>query len=124
MESRRDLGPRDRSPDSHPWGSLAVALGRLGHGVRLGPVGDRIANGAGVATTIGNRGAGRAEIGPQPRHGNCVGALPRTEREAQRPAPGIDDDRDLRAQSGAGSSDGVIGHLFFPSAACGCARTI
>ena len=101
---------------------LAVALG---WDVRGGAVGrDKLEDGAGIVAAVGDGVARRGEAGEQRRDSRLVGGLARAEQEAQRQAPGIDDDVDLGAQSAPRSSDGVIRTPFFPPAACWWARTI
>ena len=99
----------------------AIALGR-----DMGPravLGDHVEDGAGVVAAVGDGVAGGPEIVEQHRHGGLVGGLARAEDEAQRQAPGVDDDMDLGAQSAPRSSNGVIRAPFFPPAACWWART-
>ena len=97
----------------------------LGWDVRRGAVGsDKLEDGAGIVAAVGDGVACRGEAGEELRYRGFIGGLARAEYEAQRQAPGIDDDVDLGAQSAPRSSDGVIRTPLFPPAACWWARTI
>ncbi len=95
---------------------LAILLGRdmRARAVRS----DERDDGFGVVAPVGDGISGRGQAGDERRHASLVGGLARGHQEADRQAPGIDDDVDLGAQSSTRTANGVIRAPFFPPAAC------